>query len=60
MELISSRKMVPHLVLHGSGEGPFFVAKEFAFQQVLGQGRAVDGDEGVMLAAAVEVERAGH
>ena len=50
----------PHLVLNRPRESPFFVAEEFAFQQVFRQGRAVDGHKRVVLAAAVEMERAGY
>jgi len=34
----------------GPGKGSFFVAEEFGFEQVFGNGRAVDLDEGVGLA----------
>jgi hypothetical protein len=33
-------------VLLGAGEGPLAVAKELGFQQLLGDGAAVDGNEG--------------
>ena len=34
------------LVLVGSGERAFYVTEQFAFQQSLGKGSAIDGDEG--------------
>ena len=43
----------------GAGEGPFAVAEELALDEVLGQGAAVDRDEGVAGAAALVVEVAG-
>ena len=43
----------------GAGEGAFFVAEEFAFQEVLGDGGAIDADVIVLAAAAQAVERAG-
>ena len=43
----------------GAGEGAFLVAEQFRFQQVFGDGRAVDGDERLFSArrAAVHVAR---
>ncbi len=43
----------------GSGEGPFFVAEEFALQKILGDRRAVDFDEGTGSAARFFVDGAG-
>ena len=43
--------------LVGVGEGPFFVAEQFAFEQRLGDRRAVDGDERLVAAAAEVVDR---
>ena len=47
------------LVLNGAGEGAFFMAKEFGLEEVLGEGGAIDGDEGLVLAGGVEMEGAG-
>ena len=35
----------PRLIAHGAGEGPLRVAEQFAGEQLLGQGRAIDDDE---------------
>jgi hypothetical protein len=67
MELTSSRKMVPPwasskrpiLSWTAPVKAPFFVAEEFGLEEVLGEGGAVDGDEGLVLAGGVEVEGAG-
>jgi len=48
------------LVLDRAGKGAFLVTEEFRFKQVFRQRRAVDGDEGLMLAGGIEVESAGH
>ncbi len=47
------------LLLDGAGEGAFFVAEEFALEQVFGDGAAVDGDEGVLPPLAVVMDRLG-
>ena len=47
------------LHLLGVGEGAFFVAEEFGFHQRLGNGRAVDGDEGFFLARTFVVDGLG-
>ena len=47
------------LVLHRAGEGALLVAEEFGFEQVLGQRRAVDGHEGLVLPRGIEMQRAG-
>src|SRR5690606_7213571 len=43
----------------GAGEGAAFVAKEFGLEQVARDGRRVEGDEGLVRARAVAVQRAG-
>ena len=43
----------------GAGEGAFFVAEEFAFQEVFGDGGAIDADVILLAAAAQAVEGAG-
>ena len=43
----------------GPGEGSLFVPEEFAFDEVLGQGGAVELDEGAVLAVGVAVHRVG-
>jgi hypothetical protein len=43
----------------GAGEGAFFVAEELAFDEVFGDGGAIEGDEGAGVAGAFAVERAG-
>lgn len=43
----------------GSGEGAAFVSEQFAFDQGRGEGGAVDGEEGLLRAAAVNVDAAG-
>ena len=40
----------------GAGERPLFVAEQFALQQLLGQGRAIDGDEGSVFPIAPAVD----
>ena len=45
---------------HGSGEGALLVSEQLAFQQRLGEGGAVDGDEGLGRARAEAVQGAGH
>ena len=47
-------------LLGGAGEGAFTVAKELGLQQVLGDGAAVDGDEGRRATAADIVDGAGN
>jgi hypothetical protein len=42
----------------GAGEGAFLDAEELGFDQLVGQGGAVDGDEGVCRAPAHVVEGA--
>ncbi len=44
----------------GAGEGPLLVAEEFALQQVLRDGAAVDRDEGPVFAAAQRVDGPGR
>ncbi len=44
----------------GAGEGAGFVAEEFVFDQVVGDGAAVDGDEGFVGAGAEVVDGAGE
>ena len=63
----SSRKRVPPLgqlehallVGDGAGEGAADVAEELALEEVLGERGAVDGDEGVVAAGALEVDGPG-
>src|SRR5262245_65293230 len=43
-----------------TGERAFFMAEELAFEQVLGDGVAVDGDERAVLLRAPAVERLRH
>ena len=43
----------------GTGEGAFFVTEEFGFQEVFGDGGAVEGHEGCLGAGAVLVDSAG-
>ena len=43
----------------GAGEGAFFVAEQFAFEQVFGDGGAVDGEERGLGAMAVMIDGAG-
>ena len=43
----------------GAGEGAFLMAEEFAFEELLGDGGAVDGDEILPAALAVMVDGAG-
>jgi hypothetical protein len=50
----------PRAALEGSREGPFFVAKDFAFNQRLRNCRAVDRDEGTLPARAELMNRASH
>jgi len=67
MSPISSKKMVPWLACSnradapefGAGECAAFVAEQFAFQERLGDGGAIDGDERRVRAVAVLVNRAG-
>ncbi len=44
----------------GAGEGAFFVAEEFAFQEGLGNGGAIDAHIVGLVAAAQAVQGAGH
>ena len=44
----------------GAGEGALLVAEELALQQVLREGAAVDGDEGLAARGPLVVEGAGH
>ena len=48
------------LVLHRSGEGSGLVSEQFAFQQFLAEGGAVDGDERLVLARAGHVDGTGE
>ncbi len=48
------------LLLDGAGKRSFFVAEQLAFDEVLGQGRAVDLDEGAVGALAVVMDGIGH
>ena len=50
----------PGLRLHRPREGPLLVAEQLRFQQVLGQRRAVDGNEGPRGALAVGVDGPRH
>ena len=43
----------------GVGEGALFVAEKFTFQKLAGNGRAVHGDEGLVPAVAVVMDRLG-
>src|ERR1043166_1847229 len=43
-----------------AGKRAFFVAKEFAFQQILRDRIAVDGDEWTILLCATQMERLCH
>ena len=46
------------LVCYRAGKGAFLVSKQLDFEQVLGQRAAIDRDEGMMLAIAVEMQPA--
>ncbi len=48
------------LVLVGRREGAFFVAEELAFEQVLRDGPAVDGDKWLVFARSCFVDRLGN
>ena len=48
----------PGLPHRRTGERTFLVAEELGFEQVLGNGRAVDGDKGSVGARAERVQRA--
>ena len=72
---LRGRRHVPHLVeedrpavalleladpaVLGAGEGPLLVPEQLALEQAFGNRRAVDRQEGALVAAAVEVDRAG-
>ena len=43
-----------------AGEGAFFVAEQFGFDQFIGDGGDVQGHEGLLGAGAVPVQRIGH
>ena len=43
----------------GPGEGPFFMAEQFAFQQIFRNGRAVDGHEGLVAELSLEMNGPG-
>jgi hypothetical protein len=68
MSPISSRKMVPPSQSSNfpirwpvaPGEGALLVAEELALDQVVGNGRAVDRDEGLAGPVAVLPDRARH
>jgi hypothetical protein len=45
---------------HGAGEGPLLVAEELAFEQVLGDRRAIDADERLLRSARLAVDIARH
>src|SRR5690606_7295346 len=47
------------LLVEGAGEGPLLVPEELVLQDLAGEGRAVDGDEGALLAARLVVDGAG-
>ncbi len=49
----------PRLARHGAGERAALVAEELALDELLRDGRAVDLDERLVLAARVLVQRAG-
>ena len=49
----------PRLRRDGAGEGPFLVAEEFAFDEILRDGGAVDLDEGLLFPGALPVDGAG-
>jgi hypothetical protein len=49
----------PDLVLERAGERALFVAEELGLDQVLGNGRAVDLDEGPFRPQAAQVQRVG-
>ena len=65
---ISSRKTVPpsaisslpFLLRDGAGERAFLVAEQLAFEQIFGQGGAVDGDARLVRAAAGAMDGARH
>ena len=40
----------------GAGEGPFFVAEEFAFEEIFGDGVTIDGDEGLIFLGGALVD----
>ena len=44
----------------GPGKGAFFIAVEFAFDQLFRDGGAVDGNEGTLVADAIVVDRPGE
>ncbi len=48
------------LLAIGAGEGPAFVAEELALEQVLRQGRTVDGDQRPAARDVAEMNRLGH
>ena len=48
------------LVRHRAGEGTLDVTEEFGFEQVLWNSAAIDGDERLVLATAVVVDRSGE
>src|SRR5690606_28661635 len=48
------------LVLHGAGEGALHVPEQFTFEQRLGNGGAVDSNEGALPASALRVDRPGR
>ena len=56
----SLRQVEPAFLLAiGAGEGPAFVAEELAFEKVLGQRRAVDGDQRPAARDVAEMNRLG-
>ena len=50
----------PLLLAVGPGERPALVAEQLGLEQVLGQGRAVDGHQGPAPGHVAEVDRLGH
>ena len=50
----------PRFARDGAGEGPFLVTEQLRLEQVLGNGCAVDGDEGRVAARAEHVQRPGE
>ena len=43
----------------GAGEGAFFVAEEFGFEKIFGEGRAIDGEHRAVFARGGEMDRPG-
>ena len=51
---------IADLVADGAGEGAAAIAEEFGFDQGVGDGAAIDGDEGLVARDAVVVDRPGE